>query len=74
MVLMNLLKIKMKKIFCIKCNKYTKFKNPKISYIFNETLVPSIICSKIGNNNNKIFKENTIEILKPLGLIVKINQ
>ena len=74
MVLINLIKIKMKKIFCIKCNKYTKFKNPKISYIFNETLVPSIICSKIGNNNNNIFKENTIEILKPLGLIVKINQ
>ena len=33
---MNLLKIQMK---FIKYSKYRKFKNPKISYIFSETLV-----------------------------------
>ena len=31
---------------CIVCGKYNKFKNPEISYIFEKTLVPSIICSK----------------------------
>ena len=36
---MNLLKMKMKKIYCIKCNKYRKLKNLEISYIYNETLV-----------------------------------
>ena len=38
----------------IKCNKYGKFKNPKISYIFNGTLIPSI-CDKC--NNDAIVKE-----------------
>ena len=32
-------------------------KNPKISYIFNETLVLSIIYSKFDNNNDRIFKQ-----------------
>ena len=46
-------------------NKYEKFKNPKISYIFNETLVLSIIYSKFDNNNDRIFKqEESIEALK----------
>ena len=44
----------MKKIYCIKCNKYTKFKVPKISYIFNKTLVISIICGKCGSNDEKL--------------------
>ena len=35
----------MEKIDCIKCNKYKKFKNPKI-YIFHKTLVVSLICNK----------------------------
>ena len=53
------------KIYCIMCNKYEKFKNPKISYIFNETLVLSIIYSKFDNNNDRIFKqEESIEALK----------
>ena len=36
----------MKKIYWIKCIKYRKFKNPKILYIFDKTLVLSIICGK----------------------------
>ena len=31
----------MKKIYCIKCNKYRKFENFKRSYIFDKTLVLS---------------------------------
>ena len=31
----------MKKIYCIKCNKYRKFENLKPSYIFDKTLVLS---------------------------------
>ena len=43
---------------------------PKISYIFDKTLVLSIIGSKCDNNNERIFKEEeSIEILKVLDLI-----
>ena len=63
----------MKKIYCIKCNKYRKFKNPKISYIFNKTLVLSIICDKCGSKDEELFKEEkSIEILKILILIKNI--
>ena len=34
----NFKKIRMKKDYRIKCNKYRRFKNPKIPYIFGETL------------------------------------
>ena len=45
---------------------YRKFKNPKISYMFEKTLVHSIIISsKCKNQDEKIFKkEEPIEILK----------
>ena len=46
----------MKKIYCIKCNKYRKFKNPKISYIFDKTLVLSIISDKCGSKDEKYFR------------------
>ena len=36
----------MTKIYCIKCNKYEKFKNPRISYVFYKILVLFIICDK----------------------------
>ena len=53
--------------------KYRKFKNSKKSNIFKKTSVISIICSKFGNENKKIFKEEKpIEILKILGLIENI--
>ena len=35
-------KVKMRKLYCVICGKYRKFKNPKISYIFDNTLVVSI--------------------------------
>ena len=55
---------------CVICDNYKKSKNLKISYIFEKTLVLSIICSKCENDNEKIFKEEEpIEILKILGLI-----
>ena len=65
----------MKKINCIECNKYRKFKDLKISYIFDKTLALSIICSKCGNNKKnieKIFKEESFEISKTVGLIRNI--
>ena len=53
----------MKTLYCVICSKYKKFKNPKISYIFEKTLVFSIVCSKCKNENEKIFKEEeSIEI------------
>ena len=39
------------------CNKHRKFKNPKISYIFDKILVCSINFDKCGNNDEKILKE-----------------
>ena len=62
----------MKKLYCVICGKYRKFENPKISYIVEKTLVLSIISSKCKNKNRKIFKEESIEILKILGLIENI--
>ena len=60
----------MKKIYCVICGKYRKFKKPKISYFLEKKLVFSIICSKCRNEDEKIFKEKElIEILKILGLI-----
>ena len=47
----------MKKICCVICGKHKKSKKPKISYIFEKTLVLSIICSKCKNKDQKIFKE-----------------
>ena len=57
------------KIFQIKCNKYRRFKNPNISYIFDKTLVLSIICDRCGKKVEKIFKEEDIETLKILAII-----
>ena len=62
------------KICCTVCDKYKKFKNLKISYIFEKTSGLSIICSKFGNENKKIFKEESNKIFKILGLILNINE
>ena len=62
----------MKKLYCIICKKYKKIEKPKISCILPKTLVPSIICSKCKNENKKKIKEESIEILKILGLIRNI--
>ena len=60
----------MKKICCIKCNKYRKFKNPKLSFVFYKTSVFSLISDKCGNKHDKILKkEQSIEILNDVDLI-----
>ena len=65
----------MKKLYCVICAKYRKFEKPKISYLLEKTLVLSIICSKSKNENEKIVKkEESIEILKILVLINKIEK
>ena len=52
------------KIYCAECSKFRKFVNPRISYIFNKTLVLSIVCKKCGNTDEIIFtEEKSIEIL-----------
>ena len=48
---------KIKKLYCIIFSKYRKFEKPKISYLFEKTLVVSIICSKCKNEDEKIFEE-----------------
>ena len=47
----------MKKIYCVIYGEYRKFKNPKISYIFEKTLVLSIFCSNWKNENEKYLKK-----------------
>ena len=65
----------MKEIYCVKCNKYRKLKNPRISYIFDETLSLSTICDKCSSNDEKIFKEEeSIEILGILSLINNLSE
>ena len=58
----------MKKLYCVICGKYRTFKNPKISYICEKTLVLSIryiACIKCENEDGKIFKEEeSIDIIK----------
>ena len=63
----------MKRIYCVICGKYRKFKNPEISYIFQKLLVPFLICSKCKNENGNIFKEEeSIKTLKTLSLMKNI--
>ena len=63
----------MKKLYCVICGKYRKFEKPKISYLLEKTLVISIICCKCKNKDEKLFKEEeSIEILKILGLVANI--
>ena len=58
------------KTCCVKCNNFRKFVNLNISYIFNKTVVLSIICSKCGDNNDRICKvKESTEILKINDLI-----
>ena len=47
----------MKKSYCIICGKNIKFEKSKTSYIFEKTIVVSIVCSKCKNEDEKIFKE-----------------
>ena len=63
----------MKKLYCVICGEYRKFEKPKKSYLWEKTLVFSIICSKHKNNDQKLFKdEESIEILKILGVMQNI--
>ena len=41
----------MKKLGCVICGKYRKFKIPKISYMFKKALAFSIICSNCKNED-----------------------
>ena len=67
-------KLKMKKIYFFVCGKNNKIKNPKISQIFEKTIL-YIICSKCNSKDEKIFKEDeAIKILQILGLINNIEQ
>ena len=50
-------------MYYIICGKYKKFKKPEISHFFKKLLF-SIICSKCDNEDEKTFKEESIEVLK----------
>ena len=56
------------------CNNYRKLNISRIFYIFNGTLVLSIICDKWGGNDDGIFQEEeSIKILKFICLINNVN-
>ena len=44
-------------MYCSVCNKYTKFKKTKISYVFKKTLSISIAYSKCAHEYKMVFKE-----------------
>ena len=55
----------MENLYCVICNKYRKFENPKVLYLLEKTLVLSLIFNKCQNKNEKLFKEEeSIEIMK----------
>ena len=58
----------MKTLYRVICNKYRKLEILKISYLLDKTLALSIICSKCKNEDEKMFTEESIEILKIHGL------
>ena len=62
----------MKILYYVIRDKYSKLKDPKISYIFEKTLVLSIIFRKSKNEDENMFKEELIQILRILGLIENI--
>ena len=63
----------MKKPYCVIYGKYRKFKSPKMSSIFERTLLLFVIFSLYENEDKKIFKEEEpIEIFKIPGLIKSI--
>ena len=51
----------------LKCNKFKKFMILKVLIFYYSSL--SIICSRCGDDNDRIFKERSTEILKICGLI-----
>ena len=58
----------MKKMYCIKCNKYRESK--KCHAFSKKKIVLSIICKECGSNNDTVFrKAGPIQILKINGLI-----
>ena len=63
----------MKKLYCVICGKYKIFEKSRISYLLEKTSVLSTICSKCENEYENLFKkEESIEILKVLGLIENV--
>ena len=52
----------MKKLYCVNCSKYRKFKKPKTSCIFKKTLLVFIICSKCKCEDEK--KKKRIKTIK----------
>ena len=48
---------KTKKLYCVICSNYRKFGIPKISYLLEQTLALSIICSKCNNEYEKYLKK-----------------
>ena len=47
----------MKEMYCIVCGKHIKFENPKISYIFEKTLVLSITCIIVAVKMKRYLKK-----------------
>ena len=63
----------MKNFYCVIRGKCRKLKNSKTSYIFEETLVFSIICSACDIEDEKIFKEEeSIKVLRTLGFVKNV--
>ena len=62
-------------MYCIRCSKYRKFKNTKVSFVFDKPLVVSIICNTYESKDEKTFKEKeSINILNILHLIKNVRK
>ena len=70
----DLKKVKMRKIYCIKFIKHEKFIKPKMSYICYKTLLLPSICNQCWSEDEKISKEESIGILECFIMEENINQ
>ena len=66
----------MRETYCFICKKYKEFKNSKISYIFYKKFLFSSILNKCESEyeKKKIMEEESVEILKILGLITNMEK
>ena len=61
-------------MYCNVCNEYKKLKKNKISYIFKKKLSLCIVYSVVMNMKKMCKEEESIEILKIIGLIYNIEE
>ena len=61
-------------MYCIICSKYRTFEKPKLSYLIEKTQVVSFYYKSKIEGEKMLKEEDSIKILKILGLINNIEE